>query len=426
MTNYPKIWRPYTQHQTMGDLTQIESASGAILRTSDGREIVDLISSWWVNVHGHAHPVIAEAIGAQAKRLEQVIFAGFTHEPAEQLANGLLAVMGAPFEHLFLSDNGSTSVEVAIKMALQFAANTGHPERNKIIAFDGGFHGDTWAAMAAGRKSGFFEAYARFLPLDVIHLDFAATFEGDPDQAANEARTLESLKQVISKSGSEIAGLIIEPLIQGASGMRMCSASWLNQVVSLAQDAGIKVIFDEVMTGFGRTGRMFAFEHLEARPDLVCLSKGITGGFMPLAATATTREIFAAFLDSSYSSALSHGHSFSGNPLACSAAVASLGLFEEEQTLARIAAQTEIHQERMPRLANTQQHRFCGAIAACELKGPDGYASQQSVELRNRFLAADILIRPLGNTLYLFPPACLAPEELHKAYDKIEPVLAAI
>ena len=420
------VWRPYTQHKTMTDLVGIVSGRGPYLYTEDGREILDLVSSWWVNIHGHAHPKIAEAIARQASELEHVIFAGFTHQPAEDLANGLIEKMGPPLKHVFYSDNGSTAVEVAIKIALQFAINTGQPKRKTIVAFEGGFHGDTWAAMAAGATSGFFDTYRKFLAPEIIHLPYPATFEQDPDVVSKEAAALQALEQLLEQRGDEIAGLLIEPLIQGAGGMRFCSTGWLEKVVDRVQQAGVKVIFDEVMTGFGRTGTLFAMDNLNVRPDIVCLSKGITGGFMPFSATVATGEIFDAFLGDSWGQALSHGHSYAGNPIACAAAVASLQLFETENTLDKIAEQTKIHEERLPQLSGTTNHRVRGGIAACELVGQTGYASSKSVGLRGHFLDHGLLLRPLGDTLYLIPPACVSGELLSEAYDRLEIALKEI
>ena len=408
----------------MTDLVPIVSGKGPYLYTEDGREILDLVSSWWVNIHGHAHPKIAEAIARQASELEHVIFAGFTHRPAEQLADGLIKKMGPPLEYVFYSDNGSTAVEVAIKMALHFAINTGQPKRKTIVAFEGGFHGDTWAAMAAGSSSGFFDTYREFLAPEILHLPYPATFDNDREVESKEAAALEALDQLLEQRGDEIAGLLIEPLVQGAGGMRFCRERWLEKVVRKVQQFGIKVIFDEVMTGFGRTGKLFAMEHLkEVRPDIVCLSKGITGGFMPFSATVATSEIFDSFLGDTWGQALAHGHSYAGNPIACAAALASLSLFETENTLQNIAEQTKVHHQRLPQLSGTKDHRVCGGIAACELSGETSYGSSRSVSLRGHFLDHGLLLRPLGDTLYLIPPACLSSELMSEAYDRIEAAL---
>lgn len=425
MTNAEMIWRPYTQHQTMPEMVKIESGQGAHLLTEDGQKIVDLISSWWVNIHGHSHPAIAAAIAKQAAKLDHVIFAGFTHEPAEKFAESLLGVMGKPYQHLFYSDNGSTSVEVALKMALQFAINRGETKRTKIIAFQGGFHGDTWAAMAAGRTSGFFDSYKKYLNLDVEHVIYPATHDADPRREENEETAIDELSQILARQGQRVAAIMVEPLVQGASGMRVCSPEWLDKMTKLAQSYGITVIFDEVMTGFGRTGTMFAYQQIQTRPDIVCLSKGITGGCLPLSVTVTTSEVFNSFLGDSFAEALSHGHSYAGNPIVCAAALASLQLFESERTLERIATQSELHRKRLRDLPRTTNHRVLGAIAACELELDMGYGTPQSVALRSTFIESGLLIRPLGNTLYLMPPACLSTVELDEAYSEISRILSS-
>ncbi len=410
----------------MRDMVKIVSGKGPFLYDEQGNEILDLVSSWWVNVHGHSHPAIAQAIADQAARLEHVIFAGFTHEPAEKLADGLVEKLGSPFEHVFYSDNGSTAVEIALKMALHYAINIGQPERKLVVGFEGGFHGDTWAAMSAGKTSGFFDAYLDFLIPEVRHLPYPATSTEDPDQETKESSALKQLDELLEREGNRIAALLIEPMVQGAGGMRFCSAAWLEQVVSKAKAFGVQVIFDEVMTGFSRTGTLFAFEHLKERPDIICLSKGITGGFLPFSATVTTEKVFEAFLGDSYGQALSHGHSYAGNPIACAAAVASLELFETERTLEKIAVQTEVHKECLPALPQTRNHRVLGAIAACELETESGYASSVSIAMRQKFLQQGLLLRPFGNTLYLLPPACVDESMLRGAYEKIAAALPEI
>lgn len=425
-TKHSNIWRPYTQHQTMHDMVKIDSGRGAYLYTEAGDEILDLVSSWWVNIHGHSHPAIAGAIADQAAKLEHVIFAGFSHEPAEQLADGLLEKMGSPFEYVFYSDNGSTAVEVALKMALQYAINVGNSERNGVIAFEGGFHGDTWAAMSAGRTSGFFDTYLDFLAPEIMHLEYPSTWMNDPEQTEKEEASLAKLEQVLERHGDQIAALLIEPLVQGAGGMRFCRPEWLEEVVRRVRERGIKVIFDEVMTGFSRTGKMFAYEHLDLRPDIVCLSKGISGGFLPLSATVATEEIFDSFLGETFGQALSHGHSYAGNPIACAAACASLKLFDQEQTVQKVVEQSAVHRECLPTLPRTKNHRVLGAIAACELEQESGYASLQSIGMRRTFLKHGLLLRPLGDTLYLLPPACLDVETLRTAYGTLADAIHAL
>ncbi len=426
MTMHDPIWRPYTQHKTMTDVIEIVSGRGEFLYTADGRELLDLISSWWVNIHGHCHVAIAGAIADQAHKLEHVIFAGMNHRPASELATGLINSMGRPFERVFFSDNGSTAVEAALKMTLHEAQNRGEPDRTRIIAFEGGYHGDTWAAMAAGKTSGYFDAYQKIPAPHILHTPFPATWDSDPDVNQKETTALAELEKTLDDNAGQIASLIIEPLVQGASGMRMCSASWLADVVRITKRRGVRVIFDEVMTGFGRTGTMFAFEQLpeSVRPDLVCLSKGITGGFLPLAVTVTTGEIFDAFLGDSFETAFAHGHSYTANPIACAAAVAGLKLFETESTLERFAKLKKVHCEKIRQLPGMTSHRVTGGISACEFSGiACGYGRGRSVALRKAFIDAGLLLRPLADTLYFMPPACIDPESLATAYDRAADVL---
>ena len=392
------------------------------------RKILDLISSWWVNIHGHTHPKIAAAIQHQAQELEHVIFAGFTHEPAEMFADALLQEMQAPYAHVFFSDNGSTAVEVALKMAWQEKIAKAPDEKPiHVLAFEGGFHGDTWAAMTVGRSSGFFESIGPVLGDAVSFLPYPATWENDAEVEQKEQQALNALEQQLQERGSQIAALLIEPLVQGASGMRMVRPEWLTAVIQMTQQHGVRVIFDEVMTGFGRTGTLFAYQSLpaEVRPDIVCLSKGITGGFLPFSVTVTHSEMFDVFLGPSFQEALPHGHSYTANPIACAAALASLKLFQEEATLEKVAQQNQVHREFLPQLPQTSAHRFCGAIAACEMESQaEGYASQSSLQWRQRFVDAGLLIRPLGNTFYLMPPACLTAEQLTQAYVQVAEILS--
>jgi len=264
------VWHPYTQEKTAPDPLLVVSARGATLHLADGRTILDLISSWWVVTHGHAHPAIARAIGEQAARLEQVIFAGFTHPPAVELATALVALLPDGLSRIFYSDNGSTSVEVALKLALQYWRNRGE-ERDRFLAFEGGYHGDTVGAMSAGRESGFFAAFGPLL-FPVAFLPYPATWIGDGDVEAREAAALDALDRELEAHGPRTAAVIIEPLVQGAAGMRMCRPEFLAALAERLARAGVLLIFDEVMTGFGRTGTLFAHERAGVTPDLICLS----------------------------------------------------------------------------------------------------------------------------------------------------------
>ena len=416
------IWHPFTQAQTAPDVIPIVRGEGAKLFDAEGREYLDLISSWWVNTHGHAHPKIAKAIGDQAGQPEHVIFAGFTHEPAVVLAKRLKEMLPGDLNRVFYSDNGSTAVEVALKIAYQYFSNKGAP-RKKFLAFEGAYHGDTVGAMSVGQSSGFFDAWKDLL-FDVAAIPFPATWQGDVDVEQKEQESLTSLQRVLETQGADTCAMILEPLVQGAGGMRMCRPEYLRSLVEMLRSAGILVIFDEVMTGFGRTGELFACIKANITPDLICLSKGLTGGFLPLSATVCRDEIYDAFLDDSFDKAFAHGHSFAANPLGCAAAIASQDLLTAPDTQTWIAAISAVHEERLAQLATFEplEHaRQTGTIAAIDIIADDsGYSASVGPKLKAYFLEQGMLIRPLGNVMYVLPPYCISDDDLHRAYDAIE------
>lgn len=416
------VWHPFTQAATEPPPIPIKSAHGANLVGTDGRIYLDLISSWWVNLHGHGEPSIADAIARQARALEQVVFAGFTHEPAVTLAARLAGLLPQPLERVFFSDNGSTAVEVALKLAWQYWRNKGAARRH-FLAFEGGYHGDTFGAMAAGRGSGFYQPFQDLL-FDVELLPYPATWTGDGEVEAKEAASLAALDAWLDKNAAATAALIVEPLIQGAGGMRMCRPEFLRGVAARIKQAGALLIFDEVMTGFGRTGDLFAATKAAIVPDIICLAKGLTGGFLPLAVTVATPEIYQAFLASSFDRAFAHGHSYTANPLGCAAALASLDLLTSDATRERLAAIEHHHRERLARLAaqgDWARPRCCGTIAAVTLGEREAhYSAEVGGRLRAFFLERGLLIRPLGPVVYLMPPYCTSAAELDRAYDAIE------
>ncbi len=460
------IWHPFTQEKSAPPPIPITSAEGATLFAADGRKYLDLISSWWVTTHGHAHPTIARAIAAQAEKLEQVIFAGFTHEPAVKLASRLAARLPPGVNRVFFSDDGSTSVEVALKMACQYWINRGQ-RRSRFLAFEGGYHGDTVGAMSAGKASGFFDAFeAMLFRVDAVpfpacegayHGDtvgamsagkasgffdafeamlfrvdavpFPATWIGDEEVAEKEKNALKALTRYLDENAHACAAVIIEPLVQGAGGMRMCRPDFLRALAAKLKHADIPLIFDEVMTGFGRTGAMFACHKAGVDPDIICLSKGLTGGFMPLAVTVCRDSIYQAFLDDGFDQAFAHGHSFTANPLGCAAGIASLELFEREKTLARVVNIERVNRERVLELMRhpkATRGRVLGGIAAIELDDSILYGSEVSHQLRAFFLERGLLIRPLGNVIYLLPPYCITDAELHRAWNVIEEALSSV
>jgi len=411
------VWHPYTQHGIEVEPQVVARAEGASLFDANGREILDMISSWWTCTHGHAHPKINAAIARQANTMEHVMFAGFTHAPAVDLAATLAGLLPGDLNRVFYTDDGSTSVEVAIKIAYKSWVNRGETRRT-LIAFDGGYHGDTLGAMSVGRSSQMFGAF-KDLMCDVRVVPYPATFEGDDAVEEREAGALSALEALLKDHRQSIAAMIIEPMMQGAAGIRFCRPSFLKRVVALAREAKVLVIFDEVATGFGRTGKLFAMEHADVTPDLVCLSKGLTGGYMPLAATVVRDRLFDLFLSHDFDRALPHGHSFTANPLACSVALAAIGLYEEEQTMARIAEINAHNRTMLDVLAarpEVTRQRVLGPVLAFEVGDDGAYQSEASRTLRAWYLAKGLNIRPIGSTVYLMPPYCITDEELARAY----------
>ena len=408
------IWHPYTQMKTALPPVPIVTGEGACLYDEKGKRYIDAVSSWWVNIHGHAHPYIAQKVAEQLLKLEHVIFAGFTHEPAVLLAERLLKILPSNQAKAFYSDNGSTAVEVAIKMCMQCWHNKGI-ERTKILAFKNAYHGDTFGAMAVSGRSAFTAAFDSLL-FEVEFIDLP------------EASNIQELKSQISNLKSSLACFIFEPLVQGASGMIMYEAEYLDQLMKHCQSEGILMIADEVFTGFGRTGKSFACDHLTAQPDIMCFSKGLTGGTMAFGLTTCAQPIYDAFLSDDRMKTLFHGHSYTANPVACSAALASLDLFLEESTRQNIKRIEDSHKQFAvklkvhPRIRTVRQ---TGTILAMEWETGTGtsYFSSLRDRLYAYFLEAGIILRPLGNILYILPPYCITSDELNYIYNKIETAL---
>jgi adenosylmethionine-8-amino-7-oxononanoate aminotransferase len=421
------IWHPFDHRKTEMPPIPISRGLGSYVYDEQDNRYLDLASSWWVNLHGHAHPEIASAIYTQAKTLEHVMFAGFTHEPAVVLAENLSARLPESLSRFFYSDNGSTAVESALKMAAQYWHNQKNDTRTLFLSFEGGYHGDTFGAMAVGIESGFHEPFRPFL-FDVLHVPFPDTWDGDDALHQKEENALAVLDKHLAECGDQIAAFILEPLIQGASGMRMCRPWFVNQVVNRVREHGILVIFDEVMTGFGRTGSLFALDQLEVIPDFLCLSKGITGGFLPLGVTVTSDDIYHIFLNHSARYAFSHGHSYTANPLACAAAIASLRLLCREETKRSWSTLHDAHQTGLSalqmRCAQVVNARCMGTIGAFEVKTaqPDAL----NAYLKKAFLEQGLLIRPLANSIHLLPPYSTTAEELRDAYTIIGNILCSL
>lgn len=410
------IWHPFTSLEGTDPL-MVESAQGVYLHLKDGRKIMDAVSSWWVNIHGHSNPVIAQAIFDQAKNLEHVIFAGFTHEPAIRLSENLLRILPKNQSKIFFSDDGSTSVEVAIKMAIQFWHNQGITHKIKIIAIDGAYHGDTFGAMSVGGRGAFTAAFFPYL-FDVDFIDFPS--------AQNEDDVLKIFELKLEKH--DVGAFIYEPLVQGAAGMRMYSPEFLDKAMSLAQQRDVICIADEVFTGFGRTGKLFASDYLKTQPDIVAVSKGITGGFLPLGVTSCSEKIVSAFQTSDTSKTFYHGHSYTANPIACAAANASFELLMKPECQESIQRISKSHLQFASEIKNhrgIKDLRSLGTILAIELQteGGTSYFSEMRKKIYPFFLDQNILLRPLGNVIYVLPPYVITNDELQLIYSAIKEFL---
>ena len=424
------IWHPFTPFKHSPAPIPIVRGEGVYLIDEQGRRYIDAISSWWVNLHGHAHPYIAERIYRQANILEQVIFAGFTHEPAIELAERLLPKLPGDFSKIFYSDNGSTATEVAIKMALQFWWNraVGSQEsgvdsqpkkRKKILAFNDSYHGDTFGSMSVSDRSIFTLAFHDKL--------FEVVFIDTPSR-----ENLPLLKQLIEKEGDDLAAFIYEPLLQGAGGMKLYEAGLLDELLTTVKKHNIICIADEVMTGFGRTGKLFASAYCKVQPDIICLSKGLTGGTMALGVTAVVSSVVDAFVSDDKLKTFFHGHSFTANPLACTAALASLDLLEQESCEANIENIVRLNTEfteglrknKHPLLKNIRQ---LGTIVAFEIEqGENSYLNSIAAVITEKALQRGVYLRPLGNTVYIMPAYCINRDQLELVYTAIKEIIAEI
>lgn len=405
------VWHPFTQHGLEPDILPIARSEGAWLEMADGRRIFDGISSWWVITHGHRHPKIVRAIQEQAGKLDQLIFAGFTHEPAEQVARGLTEIAPEGLTHVFFSDSGSTSVEVALKMALGYWKNIGQ-RRTRILALEHAYHGDTIGTMSTGARGVFNAAYEPLL-FGVGRIPF-------PEKDA-EQQTFDALERACR--AGDVAGFICEPLLLGAGGMLIYDPATLAEMHRICAQYDVLFIADEVMTGFGRTGTLFASEQANIAPDIICVAKGITGGSIPLAATLCTDAIFDAHFSKDRSRMFFHSSSYTANPISCAAAVANLEIWQTEPVIERIGALAKMQAAflsniaRDPRFENARQ---IGTITAFELKDAGaGYLADIALSLRRRFLDRDVLLRPLGATIYVMPPYCTTEDDLKSVYGAI-------
>lgn len=408
------IWHPYTQQFKAKTPLAIVRGEGCYLYDEDGRRYIDAVSSWWVTLHGHSHPYIVERVVEQLRKLDQVIFAGFTHEPAIALAESLLKILPSNQQKVFYTDNGSTAIEVALKMCLQYWFNKGIPKK-KILAFHNGYHGDTFGAMSVSGRSAWTAPFDTLL-FEVIFIDTPSM------------ENLPSLKEVISLHSQDLACFIYEPLVQGSGGMLMYEASFLDSLMAHCREEGVLMIQDEVFTGFGRTGKNFAADHLKEIPDIMCFSKGLTGGTMPLGVTTCTIDIYDAFLSEDKMKTLFHGHSFTANPLACTAALASielLGLYKTQDNINRICSSHHEFALKIEKHSRVKAVRQTGTILAIEWHTESGtsYFSELRNLLYDYFMDRGILMRPLGNVIYILAPYCVSDDDLAYVYSQIEEAL---
>jgi adenosylmethionine---8-amino-7-oxononanoate aminotransferase len=412
-------WHPYTQHKTAPDFPALVKGKDALLWDENGKEYIDAIASWWVNPFGHSNQVIADAIYQQLTTLEHVLFGGFTHQPAVLLAEKLMEIVPSNQQKIFYSDNGSTAVEVAIKVALQFNYNKGI-KKTKIIAFEDAFHGDTFAAMAASGISFFTEAFQGSL-LEVTRIPV-------PTQG-NESRSLSALENAIKTN--EYAAFIYEPLVQGAAGMVMYAPEILEQLLSICKQNNVFTIADEVMTGFGKTGKTFASDYLSIPPDMMCLSKALTGGTIPMAITTFTQELFDGFYDDDTNKALFHGHTFTANPTGCAAALASVKLLQSDEMQMNIKRVHQSHlnfQKKIENHPKVKTTRVLGVIFALEIKtdSAESYYGNLRNKLYNFFIENGVILRPVGNIVYILPPYIITEDQLQKVYQTIEKALEIV
>ncbi|HEY7449555.1 MAG TPA: adenosylmethionine--8-amino-7-oxononanoate transaminase [Vicinamibacterales bacterium] len=426
------VWHPYTQMQTAPEVLAVTHGEGVYLYTDDGRRILDGISSWWVNIHGHSHPKLNEALATQARRLEHVIFAGFTHAPAVELAERLVSAIGPPLTHVFYSDDGSTAVEASLKMAYQYWQLVGQPHRRHFLAIRHGYHGDTVGAMSVSEASPFTAPFGPLLfDAGRAHSPYCARCPLGLSRPACQIACLADLDRLLTEYRGRVAAVIVEPMLQAAGGMIVWPREFLSGVRTLCTTHQTLLIADEVMTGFGRTGRMFACEHGPIQPDIMCLSKALTAGYLPLGATVCTDAIFDAFLGDRRKTFF-HGHSFTANPLACAVAVASLDLFRTEAVLERVTALEALFRTRLQplrHLPGVADVRVIGGVGILELdvsEGDPGYLANVGPALARQFLSRNLLLRPLGNVLYFMPPYVITDEEANWALDQISDVVGAL
>ena len=422
------IWQPFTQMKLIKNPILIERGEGVYLYTKDNKAIIDAVGSWWVNIHGHNHPYVNQKIEEQLHKIEHLLFSNLYHEPAINLATSLSLSTKNVLPRSFFSDNGSTGVEIALKMAYQYFHNKGRKEKTKFVTFHDGYHGDTIGAMSVGARSSFHEIFNKlFFPCYQI----AAPTASYHQELSGSDESIEELKKLLEEKSHEICAFILEPIVQAASaGFRIYSPMYLKKIRDLCNEYDILMIADEVFTGCGRTGTFYAYEQSTIVPDIVVLSKGLSAGYLPFAVTLSTESIFQTFYSDDRTKAFLHGHSMTANPLSCAAACASLELFQKENTLDKVRQLENMYKERLFYLEGEskindciKETRFLGAIAVIELNNEMNYTDDLPWQMMEKFLERGVLIRPLANTIYLTPPYCITEEQLDEVFNIIEEVV---
>ncbi|MGM0635702.1 MAG: adenosylmethionine--8-amino-7-oxononanoate transaminase [Bacteroidota bacterium] len=411
------IWHPLTQHKLNPKLRAIKSAKGAVLKDEDGKELIDGIASWYTSMFGHCHPKIIKKVHRQMQELDQIVFSGFTHEPAVELSEKLIGILPNNQSKLFFNDNGSTATEIAIKMALQYHHNQGK-SKNVMLAFEEGFHGDTFGAMSVSGLSVYNGAFEEHF-IEVIRIAKPLGHNND--------EILAQLKYILSQNN--IAGFIYEPIIQGAAGMKTYSHNGLEKMLALCKENDVVCIADEVMTGFGKTGKNFASEYMDTLPDIMCLSKALTAGMLPMGITSCTDKIYQAFYDDDIAKGLFHGHTYTGNPLACAAAIAGIDLLQSDEIqekINRIIASHQVFATELNKHPQVKEVRQIGVIIALDLAVEMERYGNLRDKLFDYFMDKGVFLRPLGNTVYILPPYVITDEQLQQIYTAITDSLTEV
>jgi adenosylmethionine-8-amino-7-oxononanoate aminotransferase len=411
------LWHPLTQHKTHPNTIAIKSAKDCVLTDEEGNKYIDGIASWYIAMYGHCNPYIIEKVSRQMQQLDQVVFSGFTHEPAVALSEELMKVLPKNQQKIFFSDNGSTSVEIGIKMALQYHFNRGE-NKNVLLAFEDGFHGDTFGAMSVSGLSVYNGPFEDFF----IQVQRIPTPNGE-----NHHEIIKQLKDIVKQH--KVAGFVYEPLVQGAAAMKMHNANGLNEILTFCKEHDIITVADEVMTGFGKTGTYFASDQMETKPDVMCLSKALTGGLLPMALTTCSQKVYDAFYSDEIKKGLFHGHTYSANPLACTAALAAVELLQSDEIQVNIKRIINAHKEfntRVSQHPKVRTTRQAGVIFALDLQiEMDRYGNLRD-QLFNAFMKQGVFLRPLGNTIYITAPYTITSAQLEKIYIAIENVLETL